>query len=137
MLGQLTFILPVRGSRMEQPNRFQKLVAQAKWNVTEISAVEARKQAEAGEAVLIDVREESDWREGHAEGTTHLSRGVIELEIEGQIPDVTKPIICYCGGGSRSVLVAESLQKMGYENVRSLAGGLRAWKEAGLPMERE
>jgi len=122
---------------MEQPNRFQKLVAQAKRNITEISAVEARKQAEAGETVLIDVREESDWREGHAQGATHLSRGVIELEIEEQVPDVARPIICYCGGGSRSALVAESLQKMGYENVRSLAGGLRAWKDAGLPMAKE
>jgi rhodanese-related sulfurtransferase len=118
---------------MEQPNRFQKLVAQAKRNVTEISAAEARKQAEAGDAVLVDVREESDWREGHADGATHLSRGVIELEIEEQIPDVTKPIICYCGGGSRSALVAESLQKMGYRHVRSMAGGFKAWKDAGLP----
>jgi phage shock protein E len=122
---------------MEQPNRFQKLVAQAKQHVTEISAADARKQAEAGDAILVDVREESDWREGHAEGATHLSRGIIELEIEEQIPDVTKPIICYCGGGSRSALVAESLQKMGYENVRSMAGGLRVWNEAGLPMARE
>jgi rhodanese-related sulfurtransferase len=119
---------------MEQPNRFQKLVAQAKQHVAEISPADARKQAGAGDAILIDVREESDWQEGHALGATHLSRGIIELEIEEQIPDVTKPIICYCGGGSRSALVAESLQKMGYENVRSLAGGLRAWKEAGLPM---
>jgi len=118
---------------MEQPNRFQKLVAQAKRNVTEISAAEARKQAEAGDAVLIDVREESDWREGRAQGAMHLNRGVIELEIEEQIPDVTKPIICYCGGGSRSALVAESLQKMGYENVRSMAGGFKAWKTVGLP----
>ena len=120
---------------MEQTNRFQKLVLQAKQHITEISASDARRQAEVGEAVLIDVREESDWKEGHAEGATHLSRGVIELEIEEQIPDLQKPIICYCGGGSRSALVAESLQKMGYENVRSLAGGLRAWKEAALPME--
>jgi rhodanese-related sulfurtransferase len=118
---------------MEQPNRFQKLVAQAKRNVTEISAADALKQAEAGDAILVDVREESDWREGHAQGARHLSRGIIELEIEEQIPDVKKPIICYCGGGSRSALVAESLQKMGYENVRSVAGGLRAWKESGLP----
>lgn len=122
---------------MEQPNRFQKLVAQAKRNVTEISAADARKQAEAGDAILVDVREQSDWRAGHAEGATHLSRGIIELEIEDQIPDVTKAIICYCGGGSRSALVAESLQKMGYENVRSMAGGLRAWKETSLPMAGE
>lgn len=120
---------------MEQPNRFQKLVAQAKQNITEISPADARKQVEAGEAVLIDVREESDWSEGHAEGATHLSRGVVELEIEEQVPDPKRPIICYCGGGSRSALVAESLQKMGYENVRSMAGGLRGWKEAGLPLD--
>jgi len=117
---------------MEQPNRFQQLVAQAKQNVAEILAAEARKQMDAGNVILIDVREETDWREGHAEGARHLSRGVIELEIEEQIPDATTPIICYCGGGSRSALVAESLRKMGYENVRSLAGGLRGWKEAGL-----
>lgn len=122
---------------MEQPNRFQKLVAQAKQHITEISPAEARKETEAGGAVLIDVREESDWREGHAEGAKHLSRGVIELEIEEEIPDLQEPIICYCGGGSRSALVAESLQKMGYENVRSMAGGLRAWKEAALPTVKE
>ena len=120
---------------MEQPNRFQKLVAQAKEHITEISPAEARKQVEEGEAVLIDVREEGDWLEGHARGAKHLSRGVIELEIEEQIPDPKTPIICYCGGGSRSALVAESLQKMWYENVHSMAGGLRAWKEAGLPSE--
>ena len=118
---------------MEQPNRFQKLVAEAKKQITEISPTEARQQVDGGEAVLIDVREESDWQQGHAQGAKHLSRGVIELEIEEQIPDPRTPIICYCGGGSRSALVAESLQKMGYENVRSMAGGLRAWKEGGLP----
>ena len=122
---------------MEQPNRFQKLVAQAKQHIVEIPPAEARKQVDSGEAILIDVREESDWKESHAKGAKHLSRGVIELEIEEQIPDVKKPIICYCGGGSRSALVAESLQKMGYENVRSMAGGLRAWKENGLPTETE
>ena len=118
---------------MEQPNRFQKLVARAKQNITEISPADAREQAETGGAILVDVREESDWREGHVQGARHLSRGVIELEIEEQIPDVAKPIICYCGGGSRSALVAESLQKMGYENVRSMTGGLKAWEAAGLP----
>ena len=122
---------------MEQPNRFQSLVAEAKKQISEISPAEARKQIENGKAVLIDVREEADWREGHAKGAKHLSRGVIELDIEEEIPDVKKPIICYCGGGSRSALVTESLQKMGYENVRSLAGGLRAWKEQGLPTEKE
>jgi rhodanese-related sulfurtransferase len=122
---------------MSQPNRFQKLVAEAKKHITEISAADAQQQTERGAAVLIDVREDDDWREDHAKGAKHLGRGVIELEIEEQVPDLTTPIICYCGGGSRSALVAESLQKMGYENVRSLAGGFRAWKEAGLPSANE
>ena len=118
---------------MSQPNRFQRLVAEAKKQITEISPGDAQKQTELGDAVLIDVREDDDWREDHAKGAKHLSRGVIELEIEEQVPDLKTPIICYCGGGSRSALVAESLQKMGYENVKSLAGGFRAWKEEGLP----
>ena len=118
---------------MNQPNRFQKLVADAKQRITEVSAEEARAQAQTAGAVLIDVREEGDWKQGHAEGARHLSKGIIELEIEEQVPDLDQPIICYCGGGSRSALAADNLQKMGYTNVRSLAGGLRAWKEAGLP----
>jgi rhodanese-related sulfurtransferase len=118
-------------------NRFQKLVADAKKNITEISPEDARQQVESGAAVLIDVREDEDWREDHAKGAKHLNRAVIELEIEEQVPDLKTPIICYCGGGSRSALVTESLQKMGYENVRSLAGGFRAWKEAGLPGAKE
>ncbi len=120
---------------MEQPNRFQKLVAEAKKNIQEILPAEARAQIASGKALLIDVREKSDWQEAHAEGAKHLSRGVIELEIEDEIPDASQPIICYCGGGGRSALVTESLQKMGYSNVRSLAGGFRAWKAAGLPTE--
>ena len=118
---------------MSQPNRFQKLVADAKQRITEVFVEEARAQAERGEAILIDVREESDWKQGHATDARHLSKGVIELEIEEQVPDVNQPIICYCGGGSRSALATDNLQKMGYTNVRSLAGGLKAWKEAGLP----
>ena len=122
---------------MNQPTRFQRLVADAKQRITEVSVDDARAAVDRGEAVLIDVREESDWREGHAVGARHLSRGVIELEIEEQVPDPSQPIICYCGGGSRSALVAESLQKMGYTNVCSLAGGMKAWREAVLPTEKQ
>jgi phage shock protein E len=117
---------------MEQPNRFQKLVAEAKKNITEISPEEARERLDHG-AIAIDVREESDFREAHVAGAKHLSRGIVELEIEDEIPDLEQPIICYCGGGSRASLVTESLQKMGYKNVSSIRGGLRAWKAEGLP----
>lgn len=120
---------------MSEPNRFQKLVAEAKRNIREISPNEARTQAERGEAILIDVREAEDWNEAHVPGAKHLSRGIVELEVEDQIPELDQPIICYCGGGSRSALVAESLQRMGYKNVRSMAGGFRAWKTNGLPTE--
>ncbi|CAN5625657.1 rhodanese-like domain-containing protein [soil metagenome] len=121
---------------MDQQNRFQKLVAEAKQRITEISATDAQREVANGNARLVDVREESEWNQGHAQGAHHLSRGVIEVEIEDEVPDANQPIICYCGGGGRSALVADNLQKMGYTNVRSLSGGMRAWKEAGLPITR-
>ena len=82
---------------------------------------------------LLDVRSGGDWKAGHAQGARHLDRGEIEMEIEELAPDLDQPIICYCGGGSRSALVTESLQKMGYRNVRSMAGGFRAWQAVDLP----
>ena len=118
---------------MEQPNRFQKLVAEAKKNIKEISPNDAVHEVGCGAAVLIDVRSAEDWKAGHARGARHLNRGEVELEIEEQAPNLDTRIICYCGGGSRSALVAESLQKMGYKNVRSMAGGFREWKASGLP----
>jgi rhodanese-related sulfurtransferase len=118
---------------MSQPNRFQKLVAEAKQRITEISPNDAQHEVGCGAATLLDVREREDWDAGHVEGARHLPRGEVELEIEELVPDLDQRIICYCGGGSRSALVAESLQRMGYRNVRSVAGGFRAWKEAGPP----
>ena len=105
---------------MKQPNRFQKLVAEAKRNIKEISPNDAALELGCGAATLIDVRSDEDWKPGHARGAKHLNRGEIEVEIEEQVPDLDQRIICYCGGGSRSALVAESLQKMGYRNVRSM-----------------
>ncbi|MEP6809038.1 MAG: rhodanese-like domain-containing protein [Chthoniobacterales bacterium] len=122
---------------MTQPNRFQKLVAVAKERITEISPAAAQAETESGSALLIDVREKSDWQNGHAVGARHLSRGIVELEIEDEAPNLEQPIICYCGGGSRSALVAESLQKMGYTNVKSMSGGMGAWREAGLPVSAD
>jgi rhodanese-related sulfurtransferase len=119
--------------RMEQPNRFQKLVAEAKKSISEISPNDTALELGRGDATLIDVRSDEDWKAGHACGAKHLTRGEVEVEIEEQVPDLDQRIICYCGGGSRSALVAESLQKMGYRNVRSMTGGFRGWKTAGLP----
>ena len=119
---------------MAPPNRFAKLTDDAKSRIREVSPTEATAQQAQG-AVLIDVRETDEFAKGHARGAVHLSRGVLELRIEGLIPDASTPILCYCGGGSRSALAADSLQKMGYVNVASVAGGFKAWREAGLPSE--
>jgi phage shock protein E len=121
---------------MAQPNRFQKLVADAKENIKEISPEEAAAEAKDGGAVIIDVRDKEEWDKGHIPEAVRLSRGTIELEVEDMFPDSNTSIICHCGGGGRSALVAESLQKMGYKNVRSMAGGFKAWKAAGLPTTR-
>ncbi len=118
---------------MAEHTRFEKLVAEAKKNIAEISPAEASPKAKSGEAAIVDVREKEEWNEERIEGATHFSRGTIELEIEEKFPDPNAMIICHCGGGGRSALAAESLQKMGYKNIRSMAGGLKAWKAAGFP----
>lgn len=122
---------------METPTRFQKLVAEAKKQIKEISPNDAMHETGCGAATLIDVREKEDWDARHARGAKHLPRGEVELEIEELAPNLDQRIICYCGGGSRSALVAESLQKMGYRNIRSVTGGFRAWKAEGLPTESD
>jgi rhodanese-related sulfurtransferase len=100
-----------------------------------VSVEETRRKLEKGQAQVIDVREESEWAAGHARGAAHLGKGVIERDIEARVPDRNAEIILYCGGGFRSALSADSLQKMGYTNVASMAGGWRAWTEAGGPVE--
>jgi len=118
---------------MAAPNpRFHQLVADAKTRIREISAADSAARRQAG-AVLIDVREASDYVKEHAAEARGLSKGVVELKIEETVPDLGQEIICYCGGGSRSALVADNLQKMGYTNVASMTGGFKAWKEQGLP----
>ena len=118
---------------MAEHSGFQKLVAEAKKHITEISPHDAAANLSSGDAVVVDVRDKDEWDEGHIPGATHISRGTIELDIEEKVPDPSAMIICHCGGGGRSALAAETLQKMGYKNVRSMAGGLKAWKAAGLP----
>jgi rhodanese-related sulfurtransferase len=118
---------------MPEHTRFEKLVAEAKRTITEISPTDAAAKLQNHEAVIVDVREKEEWDEEHIPHALHVSRGIIELEIEEKVPDLNKTIITHCGGGGRSALAAESLQKMGYKNVRSMAGGFKAWKAARLP----
>jgi rhodanese-related sulfurtransferase len=119
---------------MPQGLRFEKLCAEAKTHINELSAAEAADRQAKG-ALLIDVREAEEFAKDHAVGATPLSKGVLELKIEQAAPDPATEIICYCGGGNRSALAAESLQRMGYENVASMTGGFKAWKAAELPTE--
>ena len=112
---------------------FQELVADAKKKITEISPTDAASKSKSSDAVIVDVREKDEWDDGHIPDAVHMSRGMLELEIEDKFPDRNTTIICHCGGGGRSALAAESLQKMGYKNVRSMAGGFKAWKAAELP----
>ena len=118
---------------MAEQSGFEKLVAEAKKKINEISPAEAAAKSKSGEAVIIDVREKDEWEEEHISDAIHMSRGTIELDVGEKVPDTDAMIICHCGGGGRSALAAESLQKMGYKNVRSMAGGFKAWKAAGLP----
>ena len=112
---------------------FEKLVAGAKKNIHEISPQETAGALKRGNTLLVDVRDPDEWQESHIPGAKNFSRGMVELEIEEAAPDLSTPIITHCGGGGRSALAAESLQRMGYTNVKSMAGGFKAWKAAGLP----
>jgi rhodanese-related sulfurtransferase len=115
---------------------FLKLVNDAKSRVKEVSVAEAQARlAENQNALLIDVREDNEWQAAHAEGAEHLGKGIIERDIETAVPDKSTELILYCGGGYRSALAADALQKMGYTNVWSMAGGWKAWKESGAPIE--
>ena len=121
----------------QHPPRFLKIVEDAKTRIRECSIVEVCERRAAGETLtLVDVREESEYAKGHIPGSIHLGKGVIERDIEGQILDTGTELILYCGGGYRSALAADNLQKMGYTNVLSMDGGWRGWTEAGLPVER-
>jgi rhodanese-related sulfurtransferase len=113
---------------------FLKIVEDAKTRVREISVDQARVRLTRG-ARLVDVREDNEWQAGHAAGAEHMGRGIIERDIEEAVPDKDAELILYCGGGYRSALAADNLQRMGYTNVLSMAGGWKAWKEAGAPVE--
>lgn len=119
---------------MEHSEEFLALAEDARARVREISVADARARMKDG-ATLIDVREDNEWNEAHAEGALHLGRGVIERDIVHQIPAKDTELILYCGGGYRSALAADNLQKMGYTNVFSMIGGWTAWKDSGLSID--
>jgi rhodanese-related sulfurtransferase len=114
---------------------FLALVNDAKSRVKQINIEQYKAMPREGH-ILIDTREDHEWEAGHAAGAIHVSKGVIERDIESEIPDKSATLVLYCGGGFRSALVADALQKMGYPNAISLDGGWRAWTEARLPAER-
>jgi rhodanese-related sulfurtransferase len=114
--------------------QFLRLVNEAKKKVKETNVAEVKRRLDAGEKfLLVDTREDSEWASGHLPGAVHMGRGIIERDVETKVPDTGTKMVLYCGGGFRSALVAESLQKMGYSNVESMDGGWRGWLEAGLP----
>jgi len=122
---------------MQHATGFLKLVNDAKTRIRETTVDEVKAKLDEGEKfVLLDVREESEYAKDHLPGAVHLGKGIIERDIEQRVPDPKTPIVLYCGGGFRSALSADNLQKMGYTNVLSMEGGVRVWREKGLPMEK-
>jgi len=117
--------------------RFLQLVNDAKSRINETNVQEVKQRLDRGERFhLIDVREESEWAKGHLPRAVHLGKGIIERDVEQQFPDTNTELVLYCGGGFRSALAADNLQKMGYTKVTSMDGGWRGWTDAGLPVER-
>lgn len=123
---------------MKHSEGFLKIVNDAKSRVAETNVEEVKKRLDRGDKfALVDVREDNEWAKGHLPGAVHLSKGIIERDIEAAVPDKNAEIILYCGGGFRSALAADNLQKMGYKKVISMDGGWRGWTEAGHPTAKE
>jgi len=121
---------------MKHSEGFLKIVNDAKTRIKEVDVAGTRDRLAANSgAKLIDVREDKEWDEAHAAGAIHLGKGIIERDIEATVPEKSSELILYCGGGYRSALAADVLQQMGYTNVWSMAGGWKAWKESGAPVE--
>jgi rhodanese-related sulfurtransferase len=121
----------------QHPQRFLKIVEDAKRRVRETNVEEVKARLDGGEKfVLVDVREDREFDADHLPGAVHLGKGVIERDIEAKYPDLETPLVLYCGGGFRSALAADNLQKMGYTNVISMDGGIRGWRDRGFPLEK-
>ena len=123
---------------MQHSDGFLKLVNDAKSRIHEVSADEVRaRQGRKESFIFVDVREDSEWERGHAAGAIHLGKGIIERDIEQVIPDKNADIVLYCGGGYRSALAADALRSMGYTNVHSMDGGIKAWRGRGFSMTED
>jgi rhodanese-related sulfurtransferase len=123
---------------MAHAPKFLALVNDAKKRVKETNVQDLKHRMDAGEKlVLVDVREESEWARGHLPNAVYMGKGIIERDIEQRVPDTGAKLVLYCGGGFRSALVADNLQKMGYSNVESMGGGWKGWLEAGYPTQKD
>jgi rhodanese-related sulfurtransferase len=123
---------------MKHSEGFLQRVNDSKSRIREVTVEETRERMAADERVrLIDVREDNEWQAAHAAGAEHLGKGIIERDIEAEVPDKATEVILYCGGGFRSALAADVLQQMGYTNVFSMAGGWKAWKDSGAPVKSD
>jgi rhodanese-related sulfurtransferase len=121
----------------QHPPRFLKIVDDAKTRVRETNVEQVKKKLDRGEKfVLVDVREESEFAKDHLPDAIHLGKGIIERDIEARVPELSAEIVLYCGGGFRSALAADNLQRMGYTNVISMDGGIRDWREKGYPLTK-
>ena len=117
--------------------QFLAIVTDAKSRVKECTIDDVKARLTRGEKfLLVDVREDGEWANGHLPGAVHIGKGVIERDIETKVPDIATEMVLYCGGGFRSALAADNLQKMGYTHVISMDGGYRGWTESGLPVEK-
>jgi rhodanese-related sulfurtransferase len=123
---------------MQHAPRFLRIVDDAKSRVKETTVDDVKSRLDRGEKfMLVDVREESEFANDHLPGAIHLGKGVIERDVEAHVPDLNAPMVLYCGGGFRSALAADNLQKMGYTNVISMEGGIREWREKNYPLTKD
>ncbi len=123
---------------LQHPPRFLKIVDDAKTRVRETDIDTVKQRIDRGDKfLLVDVREDNEFAKDHLPGAVHLGRGIIERDIEARVPELTTEIVLYCGGGFRSALAADNLQKMGYTNVISMDGGIRDWREKGYPLTKD
>jgi rhodanese-related sulfurtransferase len=121
---------------MKHDPDFEKLVENILPNISEITPVEVNQSLQSKQFVLIDVREKDEWDQGYIPGAIHIGKGIIERDISKHVHDKSQPLVLYCGGGYRSALAADNLQKMGYTHIKSMSGGIREWKDRAFPLKK-